>query len=51
MRDLETLKELPLGERRVVIGVEAGGDSSWHVLGADPKANLRLMVEEKWWFL
>ncbi len=50
MRDLEKLKkELPPGG--VVVGVGAGGDSGWHVLGADPKANLRLMVEEKWWFL
>jgi len=44
----EQLKEFaPKVDRRSAVGVGAGGNSGWDVLGAGPKANLSLPVDEK----
>ena len=46
------LKEFaPKVDQRSAVGVGAGGDTGWDVLGADPKANLCLPVDEKRWGL
>ena len=46
----EKLKEFaPKVDQRSAVGVGAGGNSGWDVLGAGPKANLRLTVDEKRW--
>ena len=37
-------------DQRGAVAVGAGGDTGWDVLGADPKANPRLPVDEKRWF-
>ena len=48
MRDLEKLKELPLSSTSEALPVlERVGDTGWDVLGAGPKANPRLPVDEK----
>lgn len=39
----------PKVDQRGAIGVGEGGDTGWDVLGADPKPNLRLPVDEKRW--
>ena len=46
----EQLKEFaPKVDQRSAVGVGAGGNSGWDVLGAGPKANLSLPVDEKRW--
>ncbi len=40
----------PKVDQRIAVGVGAGGDTGWDVLGAGPKANLCLPVDEKRWF-
>ncbi len=50
MWGLKKLKEFaPKVDQRSAVGVGAGGNSGWDVLGAGPKANLSLPVDEKRW--
>ena len=39
----------PKVDQRGAVGVGAGSDTGWDVLGVDPNANLRLPVDEKRW--
>ncbi len=46
----EQLKEFaPKVDQRSAVGVGAGSETGWDVLGLDPKPNLRLPVDEKRW--
>ncbi len=40
----------PKVDQRGAVGVGVGSEPGWDVLGVDPKANLRLSVDDKRWF-